>query len=283
VNEPEVYAFRGWSEGIWPPAKRDESAALEVMANLLEAHGRAYHILHDEDRHDADGDGHAAHVGFAKHHPQLEGDRWWFPLDGLRAHFENAVFNDAVLAAPITGDIELSIPGARPVRRHVVELRRSLDYVGLNYYTRWKVRMWAPEAHVTRRGAPATDLNWEIYPQGFERAVLRVARLGLPIIVTENGFADEHDAFRPRALAQYLIHLGRAIERGAKVLGYYHWSLLDNFEWADGYRGKFGLYRVDFADPALPRRRTRAAEVYARIVREGAVTNEVAAEVGLTL
>ena len=104
VNEPEVYAFRGWSEGVWPPAKRDDGAALEVMANLLEAHGLAYRILHEQDHGGAEGRGRTAHVGFAKHLPQLEGDRWWFPLDGLRARIENAVFNDAVLEAAVTGE-----------------------------------------------------------------------------------------------------------------------------------------------------------------------------------
>jgi len=283
VNEPEVYAFRGWSEGVWPPAKRDEGAALEVMANLLEAHGLAYRILHEQDRSSDRGDRRSVQVGFAKHLPQLEGDRAWFPLDGLRARFEDAVFNQAVLEAAMTGDIHLSIPGVRPVKRRVPELKRSLDFIGLNYYTRWKVRMFAPEAHVARRGSPQTDLGWEIYPRGFEAAVMRVAKLGLPVIVTENGFADARDTFRPRALVEHLIHLGRAIARGAKVIGYYHWSLMDNFEWSDGYRGRFGLYAVDFSDPALPRHRTRSAEIFAQAAHANAIEREVAAQVGLAL
>jgi beta-glucosidase len=283
VNEPEVYAFRGWSEGVWPPGKHDESAALVVIAHQLEAHGRAYRILHDEDRQDADGDGHPAIVGFAKHHPQLEADRPWFPPDRLRAYFENRVFNDAVEEAAVTGEIRFSIPGAKSVRRTVPELAGSLDYIGLNYYTRWKVRMFAPEPHVARRGAPLTDLKWEIYPRGLEEALVRVGRLGLPVLVTENGFADQADAFRPRALVEYLLHLGRAVERGVNVVGYLHWSLMDNFEWADGYRGRFGLYRVDFQDPARTRVRTRSADLYARIARANAIDRDVVAEAGLAL
>jgi len=283
VNEPEVFAFRGWSSGLWPPGRRDDGAALAVMANLLEAHGLAYRILHEQDRGGAEGRGRTAHVGFAKHLPQLEGDRWWFPLDGLRARLEDAVFNEAVLEAAVTGEIRLSIPGARGVTRSVPELAGSLDYVGLNYYTRWKVHMFARDPHVAPRGAPTTDLGWEIYPQGFERALLRVARLKLPILVTEHGFADALDKFRPRALIESLHHLGRAIARGANVIGYYHWSMTDNFEWADGYRGRFGLYQVDFADPALPRNRTRSAELYSRIAHSNALEPEVAVEVGLAL
>jgi beta-glucosidase len=281
VNEPEVFAFRGWSEGVWPPGKRDESAALAVMANLLEAHGLAYRILHEQDRVGAEGRGRTAHVGFAKHLPQLEGDRWWFPLDGVRARFENAVFNEAVLEAAETGEIRLEIPGARTVKRRVPELAKSLDFVGLNYYTRWKVRMFAPDPHVARGGAPRTDLGWEIYPEGFERALMRVARLKLPVLVTEHGFADALDKFRPRALVESLQHLARAIDKGANVIGYYHWSLMDNFEWSDGYRGRFGLYQVDFRDPALPRNRTRSADLYSRIAHANAIEREVAEEAGL--
>ena len=271
VNEPEVYAFRGYSEGVWPPAKRDDSAALAVIANLLEAHGRAYRALHQEDRADADGDGHAARVGFAKHYALLEPSRPWFPLDVLRAHLESRVFNDAVLRAPVTGTIDLSIPGARGIRRRVQELERSLDYLGLNYYTRWKVRMFAPEPHVVPRGATLNDLGWEIYPRGLEDVLVKLAGIGVPIVITENGVADAADRLRPRALVESLHHVARAIERGAPVRGYFHWSLMDNFEWADGYRGRFGLYRVDFADPERPRTRTRSADLYARIAAANAV------------
>src|SRR5262245_50948840 len=96
VNEPEVFAFRGWSEGVWPLAVRDNSRALTVIAHQLEAHGRAYRVLKQEDRADADGDGVAARVGFAKHRPQLEPLRPWHPLDKLQAYFEDRVFNEAV-------------------------------------------------------------------------------------------------------------------------------------------------------------------------------------------
>jgi len=202
-------------------------------------------------------------------------------VDGLRARLEDAVFNEAVLEAPVTGEIRLAIPGARGVTRRVPELAGSIDYVGLNYYTRWRVRMFAPDPHVVRAGASKTDLGWEIYPQGFERAVMRMAQLKRPVIVTEHGFADALDKQRPRALVQSLHHLGRAIGRGANVIGYYHWSLMDNFEWSDGYSGRFGLYQVDFADPALPRNRTRSADLYSRIARANGVEREVATEVGL--
>jgi len=278
VNEPEVYAFRSYSEGLWPPRRRDDGAALAVIANLLEAHGRAYHILHAEDRADADGDGKSAVVGFAKHMPQLVPARRWFPLDALRARIEDRVFNQALLDALETGEIALSIPGVRGVKRRLPELAGALDYFGLNYYTRWQVRSTGPEAHVAKPGSPMTDLGWEIHPSGLAEATLRASGCGAPVLVTEHGFADARDAFRPRALVQSLMALGQAIERGARVRGYLHWSLMDNFEWSDGLEGRFGLYAVDFADPERPRRRTRSAELYSRIARQNGIDPGVTRE-----
>jgi len=279
VNEPEVYAFRAYSEGVWPPGRRDEGRALTVMGNLLEAHGRAYRILHDEDRADADGDGHAAVVGFAKHLPQLVPDRPWFAPDLVRAGIEDRVFNSAVLHAAVTGDIVLSIPGATVVNRHVPELERSLDYLGLNYYTRWRVRALSHPAHVARRGAPVNDLGWEVWPDGLGRAAHRAATTGVPVLVTEHGFADGADDFRPRALVESLVGLHRAIEDGTPVIGYLHWSLMDNFEWAEGYAGRFGLERVDFDDPDRRRTPRRSAEILARIARANAIGEDLAREV----
>ena len=126
VNEPDVLAFRGWSQGVWPPGKRDNSAALAVMANLIEAHGRAYRALHQADTIDADGDGRAAIVGFAKHAVILEPLRPWFPADVMLRNFEHRVFNQAVLGAASHGYIDLRIPGARGVKRNVEELRESI-------------------------------------------------------------------------------------------------------------------------------------------------------------
>ena len=275
VNEPEVYAFRSYSEGVWPPGVRDDSRALGVMANLLEAHGRAYRVLHAEDRVDADGDGQAARVGFAKHRVCLAPLRAWNPLDHVLSYFENRMFNTAVERAAFDGVIDLGIPGARGVRRELPELKGALDWYGLNHYTRWMVKSLAPDPHVLRPGAPANDLGWELYPEGFERALVQTSRLGRPVLVTENGFADAHDRLRPQALIDHLVAMHRAIGHGANVLGYLHWSLLDNFEWAEGYHGCFGLYGVDFAHPLRPRTRRRSAEVFARIARANAITSAV--------
>ncbi len=279
VNEPEVFAFRGWSEGVWPPGVRDDSRALEVIANQLEAHGRAYRVLHSEDTHDADGDGLAARVGFAKHRVQLEALRAWNPLDHALAVLEDRVFNLAVERAAIDGTIDLTIPGARSIRRTLPELKGALDWYGLNYYTRWQVRSLSANPHVAKRGAPRNDLGWELWPAGLEQALMAASRLGKPVLVTENGVADATDTLRPAAIVAFAEAMHAAIAQGVHVLGYLHWSLLDNFEWSDGYHGRFGLYAVDFDDPARPRKRRASAEVFARIARANAVTDHARAAI----
>jgi len=271
VNEPEVYAFRGWSEGVWPPAVHDESRALTVIAHQLEAHGRAYRVLHAEDRADADGDGVAARVGFAKHYTQLEPMRPWNPIDHLQAFFERRVFIEAVERAAVDGVIDLSIPGANRIHRELPELKDALDFYGLNYYTRWMVRSLTATPHVARRDVPRNDLGWELWPEGLERALVDAGRFGKPVLVTENGVADSRDRIRPGMLVAFVEAMHQAIERGVRVLGYLHWSLLDNFEWSDGFEGRFGLYAVDFERDERPRTRRGSAEVFARIARANAL------------
>ncbi len=281
INEPEVAAFRAYSEGAWPPGRRDDARALAVLAHLLEAHGRAYRILHAEDRADADGDGHPAIVGFAKHLAQLVPDRPWFPPDLVRAAVEDRVFNAAVLAAPVSGHIALNIPGVGRVDRRVAGLERSLDYLGLNYYTRWRVRGLSRTPRVAAAGAVRNDLGWEVWPAGLAAAARRAAGTGVPVLVTEHGVADAADAVRPRALVASLLALGRAIAGGTPVLGYLHWSLMDNFEWAEGYAGRFGLEHVDFTAPDRPRTPRRSAAVLARIARANGIEAGLARELGV--
>src|SRR5262249_14931627 len=161
--------------------------------------------------------------------------------------------------------IDLSIPGARRIHRPLPELKDAMDWYGLNYYTRWMVRSLTTAPHVARRGVPRNDLGWELWPEGFERARVDAGRFGRPLPVDENGVADEKDAIRPRAIMEFVEAMHRALSGGVKVLGYLHWSLLDNFEWADGFHGRFGLYAVDFEREERPRTRRGSAEVLACI------------------
>jgi beta-glucosidase len=115
--------------------------------------------------------------------------------------------------------------------------RGTHDYLGLNYYfsSRWEA--W---------GGPRSDMGWPINPQGLTQVVLAAKRYRLPIYITENGIADAADRQRATFIQDHLRAIERAQARGADVRGYFYWSLLDNFEWADGFTPRFGLVAVDY-------------------------------------
>jgi beta-glucosidase len=273
LNEPEVYGFYAYDAGTFPPGIRDRSRALEVIANMIEAHGLAAQEIHEADQTDADGDGRAALVGIAKHWTLLEPKRPWSPLDWLASRWQQLVFNEAVVGALAGGPIDFRIPGTRPVLRRVDALQGASDFLGVNYYTRWQVGAFDREPLMARPGAPTSELGWEIFPEGLEIALRAMGRFGLPLLVTENGIADGEDRWRPEFIRTSLEALDRARAAGVDVRGYLHWSLLDNFEWADGHAGRFGLYRTEFADPRAPRVERPSARVYASEVARRSVVS----------
>ena len=92
---------------------------------------------------------------------------------------------------------------------------------------------------------PKNELWWDVYPQGMRQVLDEAKAYGLPIVITENGIADSTDVNRGRYLTEHLQQVGAAIAAGADVRGYFHWSLIDNFEWANGFCPKFGLSAYD--------------------------------------
>ena len=91
-----------------------------------------------------------------------------------------------------------------------------------------------------------TEFGYPMYAEGFRRAMEFVSRLSVPIEITENGVADENDTLRPEHLKRHLWIVSEAIKDGFDIRSYHHWSLMDNFEWAEGYKMRFGLHAVDF-------------------------------------
>ena len=103
-----------------------------------------------------------------------------------------------------------------------------------------------------------------MYAEGLRRAIEFLAPLGVPIEITENGVADADDSLRPEHLKRHLWVLSQAMKDGYNVRSYHHWSLMDNFEWAEGYSMRFGLYHVDFE---TQERTLRASgELYKQII-----------------
>ena len=275
INEPNVYAVLGYLDGVWPPGKQDTQAMATVLNHLIEAHARAARQLRAQDTADVDGDGFATRVGLA-HHVRVFQPATGSTADITVAGLTDAFFNESVPEALRTGRIRLSVPGQVSIDREVDGLKGSIDYFGINYYTRDYVRQYFGEPSLSRqyvpRGRQTNDLGWELYPEGLYLFLMRYAEFGLPLIVTENGMADHTGERRPYYLQSHLYAVEQARAKGADVRGYFHWSLLDNFEWAEGYEPKFGLFSVDLASPEKTRQETPAVGTFQEIARNLGLT-----------
>jgi beta-glucosidase len=116
----------------------------------------------------------------------------------------------------------------------------------LNYYSR-NVMRGSRNAMGMREVPPPEDaecstMGWQVYPEGFYQCMMRLKEYGLPVYVTENGIGTDDDEQRISYLVRHLYEVDRAIKNGVDVRSYLHWCLQDNFEWAEGYRQKFGFF-----------------------------------------
>ncbi len=244
INEPEVVASQGYFTGTFPPGKKDPQRTAIVLQNLLIAHVQVYERLKQLPG------GAQAQIGIVKNVMQFEPSRRWHLLDWAVARQLDELFNASILKFFRTGHFDFSLPGLANVRHEDRRAMRSLDFIGLNYYSHLHAKFeWSTSAFFTftfPEDAIMTDMPYTIYPEGFYRALQEMQKLNVPIYVTENGIADAKDDRRALFISRYLYALHRAMQDGVAVRGYFYWSLMDNFEWAEGYDMKFGLYEVDF-------------------------------------
>lgn len=284
-NEPWIIALLGYQLGLHAPGVADLAASLAAGHHVLLGHGRAADILH----------GHGVKVGSALS---------LFPCDPLTDSEEdraaawgsdgyvNRWYLDPLLRGGYPADMrehwERALGGPLNVIREGDEeqIAGRSDFLGVNYYTR---RVMAAADPGPRRPFPwqvvtppeevrRTDEGWEINADSLRKLLIRLATdyPGVPLMITENGgvFGDSpthdgevHDVRRIAFLREHLAAVHDAIQAGADVRGYLHWSLLDNFEWALGYRPRFGLVYVDY--PTGRRTVKDSAYAYAEIARTG--------------
>jgi beta-glucosidase len=262
INEPWVAAWLGYGRGIHAPGRASRADALAASHHLLLAHAAATEVLRARSPQ--------SRVGIALNLAQVdagsedEGDRRaardvdgdgnrWF-LDPLfRGEYPSDVVERFEPDLPLIADGDLR------------SISAPLDFLGVNYYTRFVVRTspngGGPE-FVLDPQARLTDMGWEVYPHGLLDVLRRVSDEYSPraIFVTENGAAfgdvrghdgEVEDPERQAYLEDHVAAVVHAIEAGVPVRGYFVWSLLDNFEWAHGYSKRFGLVYVDY--PTLER------------------------------
>ncbi|UJR85884.1 glycoside hydrolase family 1 protein [Sandaracinus amylolyticus] len=277
LNEPSVLAFMAYVGKAWPPGLGNPVLGARALRAQLVAHGAAYHAVHDARRD--------AQVGLVLNLPAIDPYDSTSARDRAVATAQDWAFNGVVLDA--LAHARLRFPLA--LREESAPVLRgpngpALDFVGLNYYGRYRVRFDArhPAELFGRRDARETvhteSNDWgEIHPEGLTRQLMRLARAfpRMPLYVTENGMFDPSDTRRPSYLVSHVRAVHDAIAQGADVRGYFVWSLIDNFEWAEGWSTPFGLLALDRTTQARTAR--RSADVYSAICRANGVSDALEA------
>ncbi|MCC7110157.1 MAG: glycoside hydrolase family 1 protein [Deltaproteobacteria bacterium] len=260
VNEPVVLAYLGYLEGAFPPNEKRGGplAANGVLAALLRMHQAASRAL----REGAQRRSVSVQVGIAQH------ARSFMP-------WRNRALLDRITSAAVDRLF---------VWRFLDQVMPSCDFVGLNEYGRAYLETSArrPLDYVLRYsdlaepGDDPSELGWAPDEAAFEERLVKLGqRYGKPIYVLENGTAEAavDDVRRQRQLVRHAQAMARAARRGADVRGYFHWSLVDNFEWAEGFAPRFGLWAVDYE-----RECARSARGSVEVLRRIAAANAVPAE-----
>ncbi len=264
INEPNVMVSAGYYVGVWPPGKKSLPAVFRVMANQVRAHAAAYRLIHRLQP--------TARVGIALNYMPFVPAVRWSPFDRLVAQFQSDVFNEAFPRALSSGVLRFLT-----WRRRLPEARGTQDYLGINYYLQEKASfasLFKPMEKLPSSSFGENDQHI-MYPPGMFAAVRWGLKFKLPIIITENGVADAEDQLRRRYLIEHLHQLWRAVNFNYPVKGYFHWSLVDNFEWERGWTQRFGLWELDVDTQA--RRKRPSADLYAEICRENGISSEMVA------
>ncbi|KAG5189490.1 glycoside hydrolase superfamily [Tribonema minus] len=219
------------------------------VKNMLKSHVTIYFAI----KQAAEDAGREVHVGIVKDLFQFHAFQWHNLFDHFLAWAMDQIFNVQIINFLRTGKFRFWVPFAACVSYMDSRAPAANDFIGLNYYSHYYVSLWniitEPVLEAKLMALPQeimTDMPQCVYPEGLYSALKTMATLGKPIIVTENGIADKHDDRRYLYIRRYLYALSRAIQDGVDVIGYYYWSLYDNFEWCEGYHMKFGLYAVNF-------------------------------------
>ncbi len=266
INEPWIIGVLGHQLGLHAPGETDVPASLRVMHHLLLGHGLAARALR------ASGTGGRIGCAFSlfPNYPDDPAD----PADVVASDgsdgYVNRWFLDPVFGRGYPADTAEAYRQLAGEPEHVrpgdLEVIASgSGFIGVNYYTRRLVRAdpartdrfpWS--VRPPRPGVPLTDAGWEIVPECLTDLLVRLRDDygDVPIIVTENGavFDDApdtdgrvRDERRTTFLREHVLAIRRALDAGVRLEGYFHWSLMDNFEWALGYGYRFGLVHVDYA------------------------------------
>lgn len=231
LNEPTVYAAMSYHEHRWPPEGRSKLRLMRVLLNLAAAHRQSYKTIKKLQPQ--------AKVGIA------HSCAYYYP-------------GDDSIVSKIVAKLGHTLSNEFFINR----VKRRQDFFGLNYY-------FANQVFGTRVHNPEeleSDLGWPMEPEKIRSLLHQLySKYKLPIMITESGVADRHDQYRKWWISKSVQAMDGAIQDGVKLIGYIHWSLLDNFEWAEGFWPRFGLIEVDYKTQKRTIR--TSAHWYARLIK----------------
>lgn len=231
LNEPTVYTSMSYHERRWPPEGGSKVETVIVLMNLARAHRKSYKIIK------------AAY-------PKLK--------VGLAHNCAYYYAGDDSIISRVTAWLGHKFSNEFFINR----VKRQQDFFGLNYYFANRIigtRVHNPNTHVN-------DLGWDMQPDKIRPLIdLLHQKYNKPFIITESGVADMHDKYRKWWIAESVKAMNGAIKDDVKMIGYIHWSLLDNFEWAEGFWPRFGLVEIDYK--TLERKIRPSAHWYARLIK----------------
>jgi beta-glucosidase len=251
-NEPWVVSVLGHEAGIFAPGIKSQKIAMQVSHHLLLSHGLATIAMREQGSH--------VPIGIVLNqspiHAATESAE-----DLAKARLDDGLtirwYMDALLTGAYPQDVLAFLGEDAPVTSSadMMAISQPLDFLGVNYYTRNVSGTGAPRDPVAA-GTEVTDMGWEVFPAGLSELLNRLhADYPLPpVYIMENGAAYPdrvvdgrvQDVDRIRYLRSHIDAMADALDSGVEVRGYFVWSLLDNFEWADGYSKRFGIVHVDY-------------------------------------
>ena len=291
-NEPWVFTTLGYLFGTHAPGRTDVDAFLRATHVVNLAQGMAFRVMKGVRPKSIVGTAFSlspvqpATSSRADHQAAERAHAFqniWFLEPALRGRYPDAFVGvTPEMLGVKTGDME--------------KVRAAFDFIGVNNYYRYIVsaihprtislnplaKIYPVDVKVGGDTGPKTEMGWEVYPRGIYEIVMRLAKdYGRPMEITENGCAygdapgkdgAVHDARRIAFYHDYLREVARAIKDGADVRGYHAWSLLDNFEWAEGFSKRFGLTYVDFK--TQKRIVKESGEWYAKVAQANALPSK---------
>lgn len=241
INEPGIFVSLGYQKDIWPPGFKNRRDALRALRNIHQAHRAAYISIHQI----------------------YKENEWNKPMVSMA--FNMQYFEP--VGNSILNKIATKMSDYFVNRYSYNKVKSYLDYIGLNYYFSHKVniRKLKSITELDEGGFKKSDLGWDMNPDGLYGVLLSLKKKKLPVIITENGLADARDINREWFIKEHLKAVARAMHEGVNVKGYMHWSLIDNFEWADGFGPRFGLAEVDYKK--FKRTPRKSSSTYAKIAK----------------